>query len=212
MILKRTNGNRGNHTKKSFNIIWNFAAVHVGGTRELDGFISNSENSHFQNPIPLFPLCKKVCKHKFIIINIFNWIIVGLGNPGQEYDDTRHNIGFEAINFIAKKNNVIFKPNHNSLTAKLKIKNDTILLCKPLNVMNRSGSPTKYFLDKYQIDTEKLIVISDDINLPLGKIRIRKGGSAGGHNGLKSIIKHSLANYNIYLQWHFDNSNDLPLE
>ena len=122
--------------------------------------------------------------------DIFNWIIVGLGNPGQEYDNTRHNIGFEAINFIAEKNNTIFKPNNNSLTAKLKIKNDTILLCKPLNFMNRSGSPTKYFLDKYQIDTEKLIVISDDINLPLGKIRIRKGGSAGGHNGLKSIIKH----------------------
>ena len=121
---------------------------------------------------------------------IFNWIIVGLGNPGQEYDNTRHNIGFEAINFIAEKNNTILKPNNNSLTANLKIKNDNILLCKPLNFMNRSGSPIKYFLDKYQIDTEKLIVISDDINLPLGKIRIRKDGSSGGHNGLKSLIKH----------------------
>jgi PTH1 family peptidyl-tRNA hydrolase len=122
--------------------------------------------------------------------DIFNWIIVGLGNPGQEYDNTRHNIGFEAINFIAEKNNTIFKPNNNSLTAKLKIKNDTILLCKPLNFMNRSGSPIKYFLNKHQIDTEKLIVISDDVNLPLGKIRIRQGGSSGGHNGLKSIIKY----------------------
>ena len=120
----------------------------------------------------------------------FNWLIVGLGNPGEEYDNTRHNIGFEAINFIAEKNNILFTHNNNSLTTKLKINNNNILLCKPLSFMNRSGSPIKYFLEKYQINAEKLIIISDDINLPLGKIRIRKKGSSGGHNGLKSIIKH----------------------
>ena len=71
----------------------------------------------------------------------FNWLIVGLGNPGEEYDNTRHNIGFEAINFIAEKNNILFTHNNNSLTTKLKINNNNILLCKPLSFMNRSGSP-----------------------------------------------------------------------
>ena len=141
---------------------------------------------------------------------IFNWIIVGLGNPGKEYEDTRHNIGFQAINFIAEKNNLTFTHRYNSSTAKLKINNNNIFLCKPLNFMNRSGTPIKHILNKYKINNENLIVISDDINLPLGKIRIRKGGSSGGHNGLKSIIKHLNTDNFIRIRIGIENPGKTP--
>lgn len=117
-------------------------------------------------------------------------LIVGLGNPGIKYKQTRHNIGFMFVDSIAKSLNVEFK-----LQAKLKsqiaiIKRDgeDIILCKPMTYMNLSGEAVKLVSDYYNIDINDILVIHDDLDLPVGKIRIRERGSHGGHNGMKNII------------------------
>ena len=120
----------------------------------------------------------------------FDWIIVGLGNPGTEYNNTRHNIGFNVLDFISKTHNITWKSDNECLVGTLKINHYNILLCKPFSFVNNSGVPVKYLKNKYDVKIDKIIVISDDINLSLGKIRIRKNGTTGGHNGLKSILKH----------------------
>jgi PTH1 family peptidyl-tRNA hydrolase len=116
------------------------------------------------------------------------WLIVGLGNPTEKYTETRHNLGFMLVDFLAKKANVLVKREEcRALIGRAEIENETVELVKPQTYMNLSGESLAGLLRKRQ-DAE-IIVISDDLALPLGKIRIRPKGSAGGHNGLKSIIE-----------------------
>jgi len=120
------------------------------------------------------------------------YVIVGLGNPGKDYKNTRHNIGFDVIDVIADKANIsVMEKKHKALVGKGVFAGQKVILAKPQTYMNLSGESVRSLLDYYKVDeTEELIVISDDISLPPGQIRIRKKGSAGGHNGLKNIIAH----------------------
>ena len=120
------------------------------------------------------------------------YIIVGLGNPKKEYDNTRHNIGFMAIDEIAEKHNIsVIESKHKALIGKGIIGGQKVILAKPLTFMNLSGESVRQLVDYYKIDEEcELIVLYDDISLPPGKLRLRKKGSAGGHNGIKNIIAH----------------------
>ena len=117
------------------------------------------------------------------------YLIAGLGNPGREYDMTRHNIGFEVIDYIADKYKIkVKKLKFKSLYQKAELAGEEVILMKPQTYMNLSGESVRDASAFYKIPPEKIIVISDDINLEKGRIRVRKSGSAGGHNGLKSII------------------------
>ncbi len=120
------------------------------------------------------------------------YIIVGLGNPTKEYENTRHNIGFMAIDALADKYNInMTECKHKALIGKGIINGTKVVLVKPLTYMNLSGESVRAVIDYYKIDEEEeLIVIYDDISLDVGKLRIRKKGSAGGHNGIKNIIAH----------------------
>ena len=117
------------------------------------------------------------------------YIIAGLGNPGREYDMTRHNIGFEVIDYLADKYNVkVNKLKFKSLFCEIKVGKEKVYLIKPQTFMNLSGEAIREFSAFYKIPVENIIIINDDISLESGKIRLRRKGSAGGHNGLKSII------------------------
>lgn len=120
------------------------------------------------------------------------YIIVGLGNPKKEYDNTRHNIGFDVIDALADANRIgVSEKKHKALIGKGIISGQKVVLAKPQTFMNLSGESVRELVDYYKIDeTSELIVISDDISLDVGQLRIRKKGSAGGHNGLKNIILH----------------------
>lgn len=120
------------------------------------------------------------------------YVIVGLGNPSKEYDNTRHNIGFAAIDALADKYGISVNENkHKALLGKGVIDGTKVILVKPLTYMNLSGEAVRAVVDYYKIDEEaELIVIYDDISLDVGQLRIRKKGSAGGHNGIKNIIQH----------------------
>ena len=118
-----------------------------------------------------------------------NWLVVGLGNPGKEYDRTRHNNGFMAVDLMASNHNVKISENKfKSLCTRFSANDVGVLLMKPQTYMNNSGLAVKEAFDFYKIEPSHILVFSDDISLDLGKIRLRNGGSAGGHNGLKSII------------------------
>ena len=120
------------------------------------------------------------------------YIIVGLGNPKKEYDNTRHNIGFDVIDALANANRIgMTEKKHKAIIGKGIVGGQKVLLVKPQTYMNLSGESVRELVDYYKIDeTSELIVISDDISLGVGQLRIRKKGSAGGHNGLKNIILH----------------------
>jgi peptidyl-tRNA hydrolase, PTH1 family len=118
-----------------------------------------------------------------------NWLIVGLGNPGLRYEKTRHNLGFMLVDRLAREYQTSVKREEcRALIGRAKIENQPVELVKPQTFMNLSGESVACFLKKTNRSSEKLIVISDDLALPLGSIRLRAKGSAGGHNGLKSII------------------------
>lgn len=116
-------------------------------------------------------------------------LIVGLGNPGLEYQNTRHNIGFRYIDLFVNKNNLgKFKEKFNGLYLKVNYNNEDIIFLKPLSYMNMSGEVVKKFQDYYKIDTTNILVIHDDLDIPIGKIKLKENGSGGGHNGIKNII------------------------
>ena len=120
------------------------------------------------------------------------YLVVGLGNPGKEYEGTRHNAGFEVIDRIADKYNIsVDTKKHRALIGKGIIGGQKVILAKPQTFMNLSGESVRSLLDYYKVDEEQeFIVIYDDISLDNGQIRIRAKGSAGGHNGIKNIIAH----------------------
>jgi len=114
-------------------------------------------------------------------------LLVGLGNPGREYRETRHNVGFILLDRLASRERAEFRP-EKSWQAEVARAGD-LLLCKPLTYMNLSGRSVRPLIQFYKIEPAQMLVILDDMALPLGKLRFRKDGSAGGHNGLKSIIE-----------------------
>jgi PTH1 family peptidyl-tRNA hydrolase len=115
------------------------------------------------------------------------FLIVGLGNIGSEYANTRHNIGFKILDYVANAEGISFQTQKLGDVAELKIKGRTLILLKPNTYMNLSGKAIKYWLEKEKIEKENLLVITDDLNLAFGTIRIKTKGSDGGHNGLKNI-------------------------
>ncbi len=117
------------------------------------------------------------------------YLIVGLGNIGAEYADTRHNIGFKVLDALAEASNLTFTAGRYGSTATLRYKGRTLILLKPSTYMNLSGKAVRYWLDAEKIDRENLLVVVDDIALPFGTLRMRPKGSAGGHNGLKNICE-----------------------
>lgn len=118
-----------------------------------------------------------------------NWLIVGLGNPGAEYERTRHNLGFMLVDLLARESQTQIKRTEcRSLIGQAEIENRKTELAKPQTFMNLSGEAVSCLLQKPDRSPERLIVISDDLALPFGKIRLRPSGSHGGHNGLRSMI------------------------
>ena len=117
------------------------------------------------------------------------YIIVGLGNPGKKYENTKHNVGFITLDVLAVKNDIkINKIKHKALVGEGTVSGRKVLLVKPQTYMNLSGNSVREVMEYYKTDPENLIVIYDDVDIPMGRLRIRKKGSAGTHNGMRSII------------------------
>ena len=119
-----------------------------------------------------------------------NYLVVGLGNIGAEYANTRHNMGFMVLDAWAQASNILFESGRYGYMATVPFKGRKFHLLKPSTYMNLSGKAVRYWMNELKIPVENLIVISDDLNIPFGTLRLRKKGSAGGHNGLKNIILH----------------------
>lgn len=115
-------------------------------------------------------------------------LVIGLGNPGRKYKNTKHNVGFMCLDLYAKKNKLTFKKENKFNGESLKTGN--LILLKPHTFMNLSGESIRKIIQFYDVQIENVIIIYDDLSLPLGKIRLREKGSAGGHNGIKSVIQH----------------------
>jgi PTH1 family peptidyl-tRNA hydrolase len=138
------------------------------------------------------------------IMNKF--LIVGLGNIGAEYVNTRHNIGFKVLDFLAKNESISFDNLKFGALAELKLKGKTFFLLKPNTYMNLSGKAVKYWMEKENIPLQNILIIADDLNLSFGTIRIRSKGSDGGHNGLKNITL--LLNTQEYARFRFGISDE----
>lgn len=134
------------------------------------------------------------------------FLIVGLGNIGAEYVNTRHNIGFKILDHLAKKESLSFETAKLGTVAEYKVKGRTLVLLKPNTYMNLSGKAVQYWMDKEKIAKENILVITDDLNLPFGTIRIKPKGSDGGHNGLKNI--QQVLNSADYPRFRFGISDD----
>ena len=115
------------------------------------------------------------------------YLIVGIGNPGPEYRDTRHNAGFRVLSALAEEGGVAFEDKRYGMVAQMRVKNKILILLKPSTYVNLSGDAVRYWMKKENIPQENLFVVVDDLNIPFGEFRIRAQGSSGGHNGLKHI-------------------------
>ena len=118
------------------------------------------------------------------------YLIIGLGNPGVEYENTRHNIGFKILDELAGLSNISFSNERLADVAQVRFKGRTLVLVKPNTFMNLSGKAVNYWMQKANVDIDNLLIVTDDISLPFGIVRMRKKGSDGGHNGLKDIQHH----------------------
>ena len=145
-------------------------------------------------------------KEKESIDPMKKFLIVGLGNIGAEYVNTRHNIGFKVVDFFARKESIAFQTAKLGDIAEYKIKGRTMILLKPNTYMNLSGKAVKYWMDKENIAKDNILVITDDLNLSYGTIRIKTKGSDGGHNGLKNI--QLLLNSTEYPRFRFGISDE----
>ncbi|MBA4411107.1 MAG: aminoacyl-tRNA hydrolase [Bacteroidota bacterium] len=117
------------------------------------------------------------------------YLVAGLGNPGKEYENTRHNIGFKILDALADASNIVFSDVRHGWITEYKFKGRTFILLKPSTYMNLSGKAVNYWMQKEEISIENLLVVVDDLALPLGSLRLRAKGSDAGHNGLKSITE-----------------------
>ena len=115
------------------------------------------------------------------------YLIVGLGNPGDEYKGTRHNIGYTVLDAFAEASNIVFEDKRYGYVAHTSVKNAQLVLLKPTTYMNLSGNAVRYWMNKENIPGENLLVLVDDLSLPVGTLRLKGQGSAGGHNGLRHI-------------------------
>ena len=122
--------------------------------------------------------------------NVMKYLIVGLGNLHPDYDDTRHNIGFDVVDVMAEEQNAPWKLVNLGATAEIKYRGRKLILLKPSTYMNRSGKSIRYWMQKENVPIERLMVVVDDIHLPIGSLRMRPKGSDGGHNGLKDIQEY----------------------
>ncbi len=120
--------------------------------------------------------------------NKMKYLIVGLGNPGKKYTDTRHNAGFKVLDAFAEASDTVFEHKRYADVAKVKFKGRIFVLVKPMTFMNLSGKAVDYWMKKEKVDAKNTLVIVDDLALPFGTIRLKKNGGDGGHNGLKNII------------------------
>ncbi|PKQ45906.1 aminoacyl-tRNA hydrolase [Confluentibacter flavum] len=150
----------------------------------------------------MFRFLNKVFKKRSFIADndsMKKYLIVGLGNIGDDYKNTRHNIGFKVLDYFAEQEGLIFETQKLGDVATYKLKGRTFILLKPNTYMNLSGKAVLYWLTKEHIPLENLLVITDDLNLPFGSIRLKTKGSDGGHNGLKDIQeKLNTINYNRF--------------
>ena len=137
-------------------------------------------------------------------------LIVGLGNPEKKYEKTRHNCGFRAIDHYAKKNNLSFKSKFKGLYCEQVVNNEKMILLKPQTYMNLSGESVREIVNFYNIDIEDILMIYDDIDFEVGTFKIRRGGSAGGHNGIRNIIDN-LKTENIQRIRIGISKNEIPL-
>lgn len=159
----------------------------------------------------MFSTLKKIfCKPKASnsTNNYMKYLIVGLGNIGDDYIGTRHNIGFSVLDQLSLSYNGSFTDKRYGFVSLIRVKNAELYLLKPSTYMNLSGNAVRYWLQKEKISIERMLVICDDISLPLGKIRIRPSGSDGGHNGLKHII--SVLNSQQFNRLRFGIGNNYP--
>ena len=140
-------------------------------------------------------------------------LIIGLGNPGNNYENTRHNMGWMAVDSFAKKNNVEMhlEPKFQGIMGTIVINNEKSILLKPVTYMNLSGESVIKVMNFYKIDSKDILVISDDLDSPLGRIRLRAKGSAGGHNGHKNIIQHIGTEDYKRLKLGIDRSDIIPV-
>lgn len=136
------------------------------------------------------------------------YLIVGLGNIGPEYQNTRHNIGFMILDAFAKASNITFTTQRYGDVAEMRLKNKQLILLKPSTYMNLSGNAVRYWLDKENISIDNLLVLVDDLALPYGAIRLKGKGSDAGHNGLKNIAE--LLKTQTYARLRFGIGNDFP--
>ena len=136
------------------------------------------------------------------------YLIVGLGNIGNEYDGTRHNIGFRVVDALAEAQGATFQDKRYGFVCKTRVKNAELLLLKPSTYMNLSGNAVRYWMQQEKIPVENVLIIVDDLSLPVGAIRMKQNGSDAGHNGLKHISQMlSTQNYN---RLKFGIGNDFP--
>ncbi len=135
------------------------------------------------------------------------YLIVGLGNIGPDYENTRHNIGFMILDAFAKASNVVFQDRRYGFVAEMRLRNKSLVLLKPSTFMNLSGNAVRYWLQKEKIENENLLVVVDDLALPFGTLRLKSKGSDAGHNGLRHI--QDLIGQN-YPRLRFGIGNDFP--
>tara|TARA_B100000959_G_scaffold262063_1_gene300138 strand:- start:206 stop:769 length:564 start_codon:yes stop_codon:yes gene_type:complete len=136
------------------------------------------------------------------------YLIVGLGNPGEEYKNTRHNIGFKVLDALSEASNAFFTTEKYASISSLKFKGRILHLVKPTTFMNLSGKVVNYWLQKHKVGIQNLLVITDDTALEFGTLRLRKKGSDGGHNGMKDI--ETVLGHNQYARLRFGVGNDFP--
>lgn len=136
------------------------------------------------------------------------FLIVGLGNPGPEYQDTRHNIGFRVVEALADAGNGVFRSDRLGEVCEVRLKGRALVLLKPSTFMNLSGRSVRYWMDREKVPLERLLVVTDDIALPFGKLRLRAKGGAGGHNGLADII--DVLGTEDFARLRFGVGNDFP--
>src|SRR5574344_518655 len=137
-----------------------------------------------------------------------NYLIAGLGNIGDEYEGTRHNIGFRILDALAKASNITFQDRRYGFISELSVKGQRLLLLKPSTYMNLSGNAVRYWMNEKKIDLERLLVVVDDLALPFGALRMKPGGSEAGHNGLRHITQ--VLGTQQYARLRFGIGNDFP--
>lgn len=140
--------------------------------------------------------------------NTMKHLIVGLGNIGPEYEGTRHNIGFRILDALAKASNISFQDRRYGFVAHMRVKNQELVLLKPSTYMNLSGNAVRYWMQQEKIPLENILILVDDLSLPVGTIRMRQGGSDAGHNGLKHIAQ--MLGTQSYNRLKFGIGNEFP--